>query len=157
MMCVNEKLRQLSVELPIAPPPAGSYTAVSAFGDRYLYTSGTGCSLGGKPIFIGRLGAEVSVEQGKLAARQCILNILSNVQAFTGDLNRIEKVVKSTVFVAGENDFHQQSEVANGATDLLTELFGENGKGARCAIGVSSLPKKQPVEIEIIFEIKPSL
>jgi enamine deaminase RidA (YjgF/YER057c/UK114 family) len=155
-MSVYERLKQLSLKLPSPPSPGGAYAPIVEFGEGYLYTSGTGCSADGRPIYTGRLGAGVPLEQGRLAARQCILNTLANLDAFMGDLNRIERVIKATVFVASDDDFYSQSAVADGASELLFELFGEKGRGARSAIGVNVLPKNQPVEIEIIFQVRPA-
>ena len=152
-MGIYNRLKEMSVELPVATTPNGAYRLMSEFGDNLLYTSGTGCALNGKPISIGKLGKEVSIEEGKAAAKQCILNILSNIHLVLSDLNRIESVVKTTVYVAGTDDFTQQSTVADGASLFLVDLLGEKGKGARCAIGVNALPKNQSVEIEIIFQL----
>ena len=153
-MSIYEKMKELCVELPPSTTPNGAYRLMSEFGGNLLYTSGTGCSADGKPISFGKLGTEVSIEEGQRAARQCVLNILSNAQMVLGDLNRIERVVKTTVFVAGDDTFYEQSAVAEGASLFLVSLLEERGKGARCAIGVNSLPKNQAVEIEIIFQLK---
>jgi len=151
---VYERLKELLVELPPHTSPNGSYVLMSEFGGRYFYTAGTGCSSGGKPLAVGRLGQEVSIEEGQRAARQCVLNVLANAHAYLGDLNRIGRVVKMTVFVACGEAFGDQSSVAEGASELLFAVFGPRGRGARSAIGVSALPKNQAVEIEILFELK---
>ncbi|HAP55947.1 MAG: RidA family protein [Spirochaetia bacterium] len=156
-ICIYEKLKQLAVELPPHTSPNGSYTMTSEFGGRCFYTAGTGCALNGKPFAVGRLGKEVSVKQGKLAARQCVLNVLANLHACLGDLNRINRVIKTTVFVASAEGFGDQSSVAEGASELLLALFGPAGHGVRTAIGTSALPKNQAVEIEMLFELKEPL
>ncbi len=153
-MDIYERLKQLLAELPPHTSPNGSYTLMAEFGGHYLYTSGTGCASGGKPLVVGRLGEEVSIADGQRAARQCVLNVLSNANAYLGDLNRIGRVVKTTVFIACGEAFGDQSVVAEGASELLCALFGAEGRGVRSAIGVSALPKNQAVEIEMIFELK---
>lgn len=151
---VYERLQQLLVELPSPTSPNGSYAMMSEFGDRYVYTAGIGCSSAGKPLVVGRLGQDVSTEEGRRAARQCALNVLANAHAYLGDLNRIGRVVKTMVFVACAEGFGEQSVVAEGASELLVAVFGPRGLGARSAIGVSSLPKNQAVEIEVVFELR---
>jgi|LSQX01.2.fsa_nt_gb enamine deaminase RidA (YjgF/YER057c/UK114 family) len=153
-MNIYDVFNKLDIELPLSTKPAGNYELM--FQDRkgYLYTSGTGCIKEGVPVAIGLLGREVSIAEGKVAARQCVLNVLANIESFTGDLNRINRVVKTTIFVACTEDFTDQSVVAQGASELFTELFGPKGTGVRSAIGVSALPKGQAVEIEVIFELK---
>lgn len=153
-MNIYDRLKSLNVELPPPSCPNGSYALMSELDGRYVYTAGTGCSLGGKPLAVGRLGQEVSIEEGQRAARQCVLNILANAHSCLGDLNRIGRVVKTTVFIACGDAFVDQSVVAEGASELLASLFGPGGQGVRSAIGVSALPKNQAVEIEILFELK---
>lgn len=152
-MCIYERLKQLSVELPESTAPSGSYTTMTEFGGRYLCSAGTGCASKDKPLAVGRLGREVTLEEGRNAARQCVLNVLANAEGYLGDLNLIGRVVKTTVYVASEGDFGSQSLVAEGASELLKDLFGPQNLGVRCAIGVSSLPKNQAVEIEVVFEM----
>jgi hypothetical protein len=155
-MNIYEKMKLLLVELPPHSHPNGSYAMMSEFGEQYFYTAGTGCSSGGKPLAVGRLGQDVSIEEGKRAARQCVLNVLANAHSYLGDLNRIGRVIKTTVFIACAEAFGDQSIVAEGASELLSALFGPQGQGVRTAIGVSALPKNQAVEIEIMFELKES-
>lgn len=152
-MCIYERLKQLSVKLPPSTSPSGSYVTMTQFAGHYLCSAGTGCASADKPLTVGRLGREVSIEEGRIAARQCILNILANAEAYLGSLDRISRVVKTTVYVASEGGFGSQSLVAEGASELLRDLFGPENLGVRCAIGVSSLPKNQAVEIEIVFEL----
>ncbi|TIV05124.1 MAG: RidA family protein [Mesorhizobium sp.] len=103
----------------------------------------------------GLLGRELDVAAGALAAKQCTLNILAQAKACLGSLERIAWIVKITVFVASAADFTEQHLVANGASDLLVDVFGEKGKHARSAVGVAALPMNAPVEIEAIIEITP--
>lgn len=153
-MSIYDTLEQLSIQLPPNTKPSGHYNMVTEFGGKYLYTAGTGCAKDGRPLAAGPLGGEVSVEEGKQAARQCVLNILANVENHLGDLNRISRVIKTTVFIASTEDFKEQSTVAEKATEIFSALFGQEGQGVRSAIGVSSLPNGQSVEIEVIFELK---
>jgi enamine deaminase RidA (YjgF/YER057c/UK114 family) len=111
---------------------------------------------GGAPVCTGRLGCELSLEQGRDAARQCLLNILAHAQAACGgDLDRIVRLARLGGFVACTPEFTQHPAVINGASDLAVEIFGEAGRHARAAVGVASLPLNAPVEIDAIFEIAP--
>ena len=152
---VNQRMIEKGIVIP--PPPAlgGIYTPAREFGDRYVYSSGCGPQVGGVPVHVGKVGANLTLEQGQEAARACMLNVLSVVQAQLGDLNRVKRVVKILAFVASANDFTQQPAVINPASQLLIDIFGEEaGKGARSAIGTNVLPGDIPVEIEVLFELK---
>jgi len=107
----------------------------------------------GEVQFTGKVGAEVSVEDGQAAARTCALNALAALKAEVGDLSKIKRIVKAVVFVASAPDFTGQPQVANGASELLGEIFGEAGKHARSAVGVAALPLNVPVEVELIAEV----
>ncbi len=114
--------------------------------------SGCGPSIAGNDEKIaGRLGKEISLEEGRKYARQCMLNILAVLEREVGDLNKIKDCVKLTVFVASEEDFYDQPQVANGASELLVSLFGNNSAPTRSAIGLNVLPGNIPVEVEGIF------
>lgn len=153
-MDVYAKLKELNLELPPAPPKGGVYTPCKEFGDHLYYISGCGPAIGEEKVS-GKLGKEITLEQGQKYAQQCMLNVLSVLQAKIGDLNKVKSVVKILVFVASENDFYCQPQVANGASNLLVELFGvEKGAPTRSAIGVNVLPGNIPVEIEGIFSLK---
>ncbi len=101
----------------------------------------------------GKLGGELTVEQGQAAARICALNCLAVVRAALGELDRVAQVVKLTGFVASAPGFTQQSQVVNGASELLVEVFGERGRHARAAVGVAELPLGAPVEVELVVEV----
>ncbi len=154
-MNVYEKLNELNLELPPAPPKGGIYKPAVIFSGNLLYTSGIGpLKDGGFPI-LGKLGEELSVEDGQEAARIVIMNLLSVVQDTIGDLNKIEKFVKMLAFVASSDGFHSQPQVVNGASQLLVDIFGDEiGVPARSAIGTNSLPGNIPVEIEMLIELK---
>jgi len=151
-MSVYDRLKELGLELPPPPPLGGLYVPVRQVGNL-LYTAGNGPTRNGKPVITGKLGAEVSLEQGQEAARLCILNILAGLHHYLGDLNRIRQVVKLLGFVASAPDFFRQPEVMNGGSALLVELWGDRGAHARSAIGTNVLPGNIPVEIELILEI----
>ena len=152
-MEVEKKLASLGLALPDVPRPVANYQP--AVMDRnLLYTSGASCIVDGKPQFLGRVGADLTIEQGYEAARITALNLLSIIKSKIGDLDRIEQVIKVLGFVNSAPDFYRQPEVINGASDLLVELLGDRGKHARSALGTNSLPGNIPVEIELIVRIK---
>jgi enamine deaminase RidA (YjgF/YER057c/UK114 family) len=152
-MRVEAKLTKLGYSLPIAPKPVAAYLPSLQVGDL-LFLSGTTCYKDGSLLFIGRVGKELSVEQGYAAARQTILNLLSVAKAELGTLDRVERIVKVNGYVNSTADFDQQPAVINGASELLEQLFGEKGKHARTSIGVNILPGNIPVEIEMVLQVK---
>lgn len=151
-MNVYENLKKCGIDLVPGPKPLGLYHTASISGN-ILYTSGTGCRKDGAPLFAGKVGDTVTFEQAQACARQCVINILCNLQTELGDLNRIKKVVKVLGFIASADTFYDQPKVLNGASEILHDIFGDAGIGARSAIGVRSLPGNIPAEIEIIFEL----
>lgn len=153
-MDVYSQLKALGIELPPPPPAGGNYAPVQSPDGITLYVSGCGPQIGESAI-TGKLGLDLSIEEGKDAAMRCMLNILAVLQREIGDLNRVEQFVKLLVFVACSPDFYDQPKVANGATDLLVSFFGEKrGLPARSAVGMAALPGNIPVEIEAIVKIK---
>lgn len=155
MANVYEKLAEKGITLPAPPPKGGVYTPVQEFGANLLYCSGCGPDLGNGNTVIGKLGRELTVEDGQKAAYNCVLNLLANLHEKTGDLNRIKRFVKVLAFVNGTDDFCQQPQVVNGGSNLLVELFGEEtGCPARSAIGTNSLPGGIACEIEVLVELK---
>jgi enamine deaminase RidA (YjgF/YER057c/UK114 family) len=152
-MNVETRLRDLGLELPKPPEPVASYVPAVRVGEL-LFLSGTTCFEGGRPQYTGRVGEELTLEQGYAAARQTALNLLSVIKATVGDLDLVERIVKLNGYVNSAPEFDQQPEVINGASDLLEELFGVQGKHARTAIGVRCLPAHIPVEIEVIVQVR---
>lgn len=153
-MDVYKKIKELGYELPEAAPKGGVYKPVVQVGNL-LYISGQGATKHGKPIITGKVGAEVSLEQGQMAARVCALNALSAIDAYLGDLNKVKRLIKTNGFVASAPGFNSQPAVVNGASEFLAVVFGEeNGIGARTAMSTNELPGNIPVEIEFIFEMK---
>lgn len=155
MRDVYEVLKEKNITLPQPPPKGGVYTPVQEFGDKLLYCSGCGPDLGGGNNVVGKLGKDLTLEDGQRAAYQCMLNLLANLDAKTGDLNRIKRFVKVLAFVNSADDFGMQPQVVNGGSNLLAELFGEEaGVPARSAIGTNALPGGIACEIEVLVELK---
>lgn len=147
----SEKLRSIGLALPEAAAPVGSYVPAKRSGPHVL-TSGQIPVSGGKPAFLGKVGGDVSLEDGAKAAKVCVLNALAAVGAVCGGIDEIKSIVRVCVFVAGTEGFTDQPKVANGASDLLLELFGEAGRHVRSAVGVAELPLGVPVELELVVE-----
>lgn len=150
---VYEKLEALGLKLPEAPKKGGLYTPCVEFGQGLIYVSGCGAAIAGQKAD-GRLGRDYTLEEGVEFARNSMLNVLAALEAQVGDLNRIKRAVKILVFVASDDSFTRQPQVADGASRLLAELFGEENVPARSAIGVNVLPGNLPVETEGIFELE---
>ena len=151
-MDVYAKLKELNVTLPETPGVGGIYKPVRQMGNC-LYVSGQVAVRSGEQVFPGKLGAGVTVEQGQEAAKVCAINALSHLHNFLGDLNKVKGLVKTLGFVQSAEGFTQQPQVINGASGFFRDLWGEDGVGARSAIGVNQLPGGVSVEIEFIFEI----
>ena len=153
-MDIYKKMDQLGITLPETPGLGGVYSQIKEFGGTLCYISGTGPNTGNSVQFFGKLGAEYNLEQGQAAARSTMLNLLAVLHKNIGDLNKVKSFVKLLCFVASENDFYQQPEVANAASQLLIDIFGEQvGRATRSAIGVNVLPGNIPFEVEAIIEL----
>jgi enamine deaminase RidA (YjgF/YER057c/UK114 family) len=148
----EEKLEALGLTLPEPTPPLAAYVPAVRSGNL-VYLSGQGPMREGKLAYTGKVGADVDVEQAKDAARLACLSGLAALKAEVGDLAKVKRVVKLTVFVNSAPGFDQQPAVANGASELLQEVFGDMGKHARSAVGTSELPFGIAVEVEFIFEV----
>ena len=153
MSKIEQRLNELGIVLPPTSEPKFSYVPVNQTGNL-LYTSGFDCRVNGKLIYEGKLGSDLTIEQGQEAARQVVINLLAAMKGYLGDLDRIVKIVKMLAFVNSAPGFCEQPYVVNGASDLLIQIFGENGRHARSAIGTSDLPFHTPVEIELVVEIR---
>lgn len=153
MSKIEERLVELGIELPGLTKSMGNYVTVRRLGNL-LYLSGNGPMRDGKVIMSGRLGQDITIEEGYEAARQTAINIIGVLKHELGDLDWVEKFVKVLGFVSSTNDFYDQPKVINGASDLFVEVFGDKGRHARSAIGTNVLPFNLPVEIEVIVEIK---
>jgi enamine deaminase RidA (YjgF/YER057c/UK114 family) len=152
-MDAEARLSELGLSLPSPPQPVGAYLPAQRVGEL-LFLSGTTCYMDGDLLYTGRVGAELTIEEGYAAARQTALNLLSVIKATLGDLDRVERVVKLNGYVNSAPDFDRQPAVINGASDLLEKVYGQRGKHARTSIGVSDLPGHIPVEIELVVQIR---
>lgn len=154
-MRVEERIKQLGLELPEAPRPVAQYVPGIQSGNL-VYTAGQVPFLNGELKYRGKVGRECSLEEGYDAARICFLNCLAVVKSLAGDLDRVKRVVKINGFVNCVPEFTDQPKVINGASELAVELFGEKGRHARAAVGSVSLPLDAPVELELIVELEKS-
>lgn len=148
------RLHALSIELPTAPDPVANYVTAVQTGNM-LYVSGTGPRKADGSLIQGKVGGDLTEEEGYQAARAAGLRILATVRKNLGSLDRVERLVKALGMVNATPDFGEQPKVINGFSDLMVEIFGEQaGKGARSAVGMGSLPFNIPVEIEAIFQVR---
>lgn len=154
MSSVEQRLKELGVELPEAPKPVAAYLPSVVFNGNLVYVSGQDCRLNGELLHKGKLGREVTVEQGKACSRQAIINCLAALKYSIGDLDKVKRIVKLLGMVASAEGFDNHPAVIDGASQLLIDIFGENGKHARAAVGLYELPFGTPVEIEMIVELK---
>ena len=150
---IEEKIKELGFELPEAPKPLAVYTPALQVGDM-VYTSGQVPIEKGELKYSGKIGFDLTVEEGQKAAEICALNGLSAIKGVINDLDKIEKILKVTVFVNSADGFTDQPKVANGASELLGNIFGDAGRHVRSAVGVNELPIDSAVEIEMIVKVK---
>lgn len=154
MTNVAQKLTELGLTLPEVSLPAANYVPCQIAGNT-LYVSGQLPMKDGKPQFIGKVGREFSIEEGQECARICGVNILAHVRnALGGDFSKVKRLIRLGVFVNAPDDFTDHPKVANGVSDMMVNLFGDNGKHARFAVGVSGLPFGVAVEVDATFELK---
>jgi len=152
-MNIENNLKELKINLPNAPDPVGAYVAFKKT-DKMLFISGQ-LPIGpdGK-ILKGKIGKDLTLEEGQKASKLCVINILAQTKkALDGDLNKVKGCIKITGFVNSTDNFYDQPKVINPASEILSSVFGEKGKHARAAISANSLPLNAAVEIEAIFEI----
>lgn len=153
MADAEARLQQLGIAINPPATPLGAYVPTVRAGNL-VFVSGTLPVAGGKPVSTGRLGGEVSIEQGKLAARQAIINALGSLKGEIGSLDRVKRIVRVEGHVASAAGFTDQAQVVNGASELLAEVFGEAGKHTRLAVGSAELPLNAPIEIALIVEVE---
>ena len=146
------RLAELGIILPSAAAPAANYVPAVQSG-RLLFISGQLPFKDGKLAYLGRLGKDLSVEDGYQAAKLCAINLIAQIQAAAGSVDRVHRIVRLGGFVACTPDFTDQPKVVNGASDLFVEVFGEAGRHARAAVGSPSLPLGVPVEIDAVVEL----
>jgi enamine deaminase RidA (YjgF/YER057c/UK114 family) len=150
---IDARLQELNITLPAPPAPVASYVPYVVTGNT-VFISGQVTMAADGLKYVGKVGADISLEDGKAAARLCAINVIAQVKAACGgDLDRVKRCVKVGVFVNAVPDFTQHPEVANGASDLFQEVFGDAGKHARAAVGAGSLPRGVAAEVEAVFEI----
>lgn len=149
---VDARLAQLGITLPSPKPPLANYVPVARTGNLLFVSGQVSIDADGKAI-AGKLGAGVDVETGRAAARLCAINILAQVKAAIGDLEQVVRVVKLVGFVNSTPDFTDQPKVVNGCSDLFVDVLGDQGRHARSAVGVASLPFDVAVEVEAIVEV----
>ena len=148
----EERLAALGLDLPEVAAPLAAYLPTVRTGDL-VFTAGQLPLRVGELIATGAVGGAVNVDEAVMCAQQCTLNALAAVKAEVGDLAAVRRVVKVVVYVSSATDFTAQAQVANGASELLGEVFGESGRHARSAVGVAVLPLDAPVEVELVVEV----
>ena len=151
-MSADQKMKELGLILPQPPKPIANYVPAVKTGNL-LFVSGHGPYNDGKTKISGKVGQELTIEEGYQTARNVALNCLASVKATIGDLDKVKRVVKLLGMVNCTDDFKDQPKVINGCSDLLVAIFGDVGKHARSAVGMQALPNQIPVEIEMILEI----
>ena len=152
-MSVEARLNELNITLPNPPAPVASYVPYVVSGNL-VYISGQVTLTPEGLKYVGTVGKELSLEDGQAAARLCAINVIAQAKAACGgDLDRVKRIVKVTVFVNAVPSFAQQPEVANGASDLFVAVFGDAGRHARAAVGAGSLPRNVATEVEAVIEI----
>ena len=149
---IAARLAELKIELPKAAAPVANYVPVVTTGNQ-AFVSGQVTIWNGELKYVGQLGKDFQVEDGQKAARICGHNIVAQLQAALGDLDRVKRCVKLNVFVNSAQGFTDQPKVANGVSDFMVEVFGDSGKHARSAVGVAQLPLGVAVEVDATFEI----
>ena len=150
---IESRLKDLGIVLPTPPAPVASYVPFVASGNLVFISGQVTLATDGLK-YVGTVGKELTLEDGKAAARLCAVNVIAQVKAAAGgDLDRVKRCVKVTVFVNAIPGFAQHPEVANGASDLFVEVFGDAGRHARAAVGAGSLPRNVATEVEAVFEL----
>ncbi len=149
----DDRLSALKITLPEAPAPVAAYVPAVQAGE-FVYTAGQLPLVAGQLQHTGVVGQDLTLDEAVECARICALNAIAAVKGVVGDLDRVERVVKITGWVASANDFTDQPKVLNGASELIVAIFGDAGKHARAALGVNVLPLGAPVEVEMIVKVK---
>ena len=152
MSLIEARLKDLNIELPEVPKPLAAYIPAKQAG-QLIFTAGQLPMVNGELFLKGLLGQDVEIEDANKAARICTLNGLAAIKGLIGDLDRIKQIVRVVGYVASVPNFIQQPAVINGASELLLEIFGENGKHARSAVGMAVLPLNASVEVELTVEV----
>ena len=151
-MSTEEKLKKLNIILPKAPDPVGGYVASKIVGNLVFISGQLPLNSEGK-LIKGKIGKELNLEQGQEAAKFCALNLLAQLKKICGSLDKVKSCVKITGYVNSTDSFVDQPKIVNGASDLISQIFGDNGKHTRAAVSTNSLPLGAAVEVDGIFEI----
>ncbi|MBI3677724.1 MAG: RidA family protein [Proteobacteria bacterium] len=149
---IDSRLAELAITLPTPPAPVASYVPYVVSG-KQVFISGQVTVAPDGLKYLGIVGKDLTLDDGRAAARLCAVNVLAQLKAAAGDLDRVKRCVKLGVFVNAVPGFTQHPEVANGASDLIVEVFGDAGRHARAAVGAGSLPRNVAVEVEAVFEL----
>ena len=150
---IESRLAELNIKLPQPPAPVASYVPYVVSG-KLVFISGQVTMAEGGLKYVGALGGEISLDEGKAAARLCAINVLAQLRAAAGgDLDSVKRCVRLGVFVNAVRGYSQHPEVANGASDLIVEVFGDAGRHSRAAVGAGSLPRNVAVEVDAVFEL----
>ena len=152
-MKLKNKIKEIGLILPEVPKPIAEYIPAKKMGNL-VFTSGQGPIKDGKFVYVGKVGGEVSIEEGYECAKMCALNCLAAIKSVIESLDEIDEVIKIKGYVNSTPDFYRQPEVVNGASELIVKIFGEKGKHTRSALGTSVLPGNIPVELEMTVSIK---
>lgn len=154
MSQVEDRLKEMGIELPPPRAPAGNYVSAVRTGNL-VFLAGVGPRKPNGELVIGKVGRDLTVEQGYEAARWCAVSLLTNLRAEIGDLDNVVRMVKLLGMVNSDPDFTQPPAVMNGCSDLLVEVLGDRGRHARCAVGMATLPNGMAVEVESVVEVRP--
>ena len=152
-MTPEERLAELGITLPTPPTPVAAYVPFVVSGNQ-VWVAGQLPMVDGKLTRAGTVGVDISVDDATADARVCALNVIAVIKAAAGELSRVRRVVKLNVFVASSEGFHAQPSVANGASELFAEVFGDAGRHARASVGVAQLPLGAPVEVDAVVELE---
>jgi len=153
-MQIERKIATMGLNLtPAPPPPQANFISAVLAGDLLFVAGHIPRLPNGSLLHTGKVGRDVTIEQGYAAARQAVLNCLASIKVALGDLDKVKRVVKLLVMVNADPEFDQHFLVANGASDLLVELYGDQGRHARSAVGMSGLPRRSPVEVEMVVQV----
>jgi len=152
MANIEAKLQQMGITLPPVPKPVAAYIPARKVGNL-VFVSGQGPAVEGEFVHVGKVGVNKTVQEGYEAAKICALNCLAAVKNLVGSLDKVEEIIQVRGFVNCATDFGEQPEVINGASELLQEIFGDQGKHARAALGTSSLPRDITVEVEMVVKV----
>lgn len=150
---IEAKLKELGIELPQPPQPIGSYVPIQVVGNL-IFTSGHTARINGVRRYIGKVGHDVSKDEAYLSSRDAALNCLAAIREAIGSLDRVKRIIMVTGYVNSSPGFNQQPEVLNGASDLLMDIFGEEGRHSRTAVGAAELPFDASVELQMVVEIE---